>query len=457
MNCIDIKWEYDMKTINYIEELDRSSGEVYKLELDKCEDTEIRHQNWKNLLSKYNVYDLRAIYQLYYVLSKKSCENSKVLEGKKVAVIANIYYLDQVENCCKKLNMLSEQIDIYICISEPRLEAELDKWMFRKYKTILKKNRGRDISALLVACRRIILEYEYVCFVHDKKSMQFDEKKWAESWFYSMWENTVGSDCFVKNVIQTMERENELGVLCVPEPVHGCYYSFLGGMWGGNLENTRQFCKGIGVDAKIDGDKEPITLGTTFWCKTRALLPLFEYEFEYEDFPEEPMPKDGTISHAIERSLAYIAQAQGYYTGTLMTDEYSALRLSSLYEMFTVSTLALRTYTPLKLPSDAQKANGRNRMLGAFCKKYKHIYIYGAGIKGKKCAAVLRQLRVDFDGFIVSDGYVEIDFILGKRVYELSKIENSNDVGIIVALNDKNCSEAQEHLEKINVGEVVYY
>lgn len=446
-----------MKAVNYIAELDKSSGEIYKLSLDEREKAETYFENWKVLLNEYNVYDLRAIYNLYYVLPKNSCENSEILKGKRTAVIANIFYLDQAEACCKKLNALSEEIDIYVCISDSKMIEKLSKCMDRKYQVVLKQNRGRDISALLVACRKIILEYEYVCFVHDKKSMQFAEKQWAQSWFYSMWENTVGSDCFVKNVIQKMESEKELGLLCIPEPFHGCYYSFLGGMWGGNLDTTKQFCKRIGVDAKIESDKEPITLGTTFWCKTKALLPLFEHEFRYEDFPEEPMPKDATISHAIERSLAYIAQAQGYYTGTVMTDEYSSLRVGTLYEMMKVTTLALRTYTPLKFPSDAQQANRTNRVLGAFCKKYRHIYIYGAGMKGKKCATSLKQLKVDFDGFVVSDGYLEMEFVYGKKVYELSKIKNDSDVGIIIALNEKNRSEVQKNLEEMNISGVVYY
>ena len=38
-----------------------------------------------------------------------------------------------------------------------------------KYKVILKRNRGRDVSALLVASRTEILQYKYVCFIHDKQ------------------------------------------------------------------------------------------------------------------------------------------------------------------------------------------------------------------------------------------------------------------------------------------------
>jgi hypothetical protein len=40
---------------------------------------------------------------------------------------------------------------------------------------ILKQNRGRDVSSLLVACKEYVFKYEYLCFIHDKKSTWLDE------------------------------------------------------------------------------------------------------------------------------------------------------------------------------------------------------------------------------------------------------------------------------------------
>lgn len=39
-------------------------------------------------------------------------------------------------------------------------------------KVILIENRGRDVSALLVGTKDFIMDYDYVCFVHDKKVTQ---------------------------------------------------------------------------------------------------------------------------------------------------------------------------------------------------------------------------------------------------------------------------------------------
>ena len=52
--------------------------------------------------------------------------------------------------------------------------------------------------------------------------------------------------------------------------------------------------------------------GTMFWYRPEALKPLFDLNLTEQDFPEEPLPVDGTIAHAIERLPVYIAWSQGY-------------------------------------------------------------------------------------------------------------------------------------------------
>ena len=70
--------------------------------------------------------------------------------------------------------------------------------------------------------------------------------------------------------------------------------------------------------------------GSCFWFRTDALRKLFKYDWKYEDFPEEPLPIDGTISHAIERCYAYVAQDAGYYSAIVMCDEYAKIEYTTL-------------------------------------------------------------------------------------------------------------------------------
>lgn len=442
--------------MEYRFELDKTAGEMPRRQIEQIENIEQRNAKWDSLLKDYNIYDLRKIFHLYNILST---EISTGCRCDKTAVIVNLYYEDQVKTCCAYLCNIPAEVDLYICTSKQKVSELVAKYMLgvREFTIVKKENRGRDISALLVACKRYINKYEYICFVHDKKSCQFSEPAWAESWFYSMWENTLSSETFIRNVIHCFKTEDRLGILAIPEPFHGCYYSYLGGLWGSNYEETLKLCRQLGVKSRIDKDKQPITLGTVFWCKRKALAPLFEHDFKYEDFPEEPMGKDGTISHAIERSLGYIAQSKGYYTSTLMTEQFGALRIGALYEMFVETTLALRTYNELKIPSDVSRVDTVNRKIGLFCKQHKRVYIYGAGKKGQRCLRLLRQLRVDFNGFVVSDGYRAKNEGCFEKVYELHEVIHDENFGIIVALNEENAREAERMISKAGVKDIIYF
>lgn len=79
----------------------------------------------------------------------------------------------------------------------------------------------------------------------------------------------------------------------------------------------------------------------------KALKPLYEYGWRYEDFlPEGKMGVDGTISHAIERANGYIAQSQGYYPAWVMSDKYARIEVDSLYYIaqgFMDTTSGVRT------------------------------------------------------------------------------------------------------------------
>ena len=49
-----------------------------------------------------------------------------------------------------------------------------------------------------------------------------------------------------------------------------------------------------------------------FWARSAALAPLFKLQFHWDDYPEEPLPGDGTLLHALERILPFVASHNGY-------------------------------------------------------------------------------------------------------------------------------------------------
>ena len=53
-------------------------------------------------------------------------------------------------------------------------------------------------------------------------------------------------------------------------------------------------------------------IGTMFWARPAALKPLFDLGLGWDDYPEEPVPIDGTMLHALERLVPVIATHAGF-------------------------------------------------------------------------------------------------------------------------------------------------
>jgi lipopolysaccharide biosynthesis protein len=57
-------------------------------------------------------------------------------------------------------------------------------------------------------------------------------------------------------------------------------------------------------------------VGTMFWARPAALAPFKRLGLSWKDYPREPVPYDGTILHAIERLVPFVAQGAGYTVAT---------------------------------------------------------------------------------------------------------------------------------------------
>ena len=61
---------------------------------------------------------------------------------------------------------------------------------------------------------------------------------------------------------------------------------------------------------------------------------LLDMDWEYEDFPEEPLPLDGSLIHVIERAYPFFVQDAGYLTGWISTAEDAQVHITNLAYLY---------------------------------------------------------------------------------------------------------------------------
>lgn len=293
---------------------------------------------WDNILRLENQADIKKNMQLNYILdSKHGTDISEVLKKKRVALVLHFYFEDLAEYCLHYVQSMPKEADIYVTVGSEKKKKIIEETfsvLENNVKVILIENRGRDVSALLVGTKDFIMDYDYVCFVHDKKVTQLSPQTVGAGFSYKCFENLLPTKEFVQNVIRTFEENPRAGLLTPPPPNHGDYYITLGLEWGKNYDITVELAEKLGITVPIDKKKEPIApLGTMFWFRPKALKLLFDQDWEYKDFPAEPNKIDGTLLHAVERIYSYVVQQEGYYPAWIFSEKGAQIEVTNLNYM----------------------------------------------------------------------------------------------------------------------------
>ena len=383
----------------------------------------------------------------------ESIQSGREEEEGKSAIIVNLYYPDILDECLRYLGEIAEIADIYI-FSSNSIVLERASEKLTGIKNIFvrqKENRGRDLSALLVGARTYLKAYDYICFTHDKKAKhEFlqNDLKW---WMNNIWGNTVGSSGYVRNVISLM-KEGNYGILMVPKPVGIHMDALYSTPWNDNYEHVVQLAHKLKLEVEIQKeDTDIISLGSAFWCQTDALKKIFTYNWKYEDFPEEPMPDDGTISHAIERIFGFVAIDAGYNVGTIMNGEYAAYMVEMLQEKMQMTYKWLWENLGVKNTYQLENFNREQKIIEEMFTGDKNVYLYGAGNYGVKYLQRLIFWGYRPKGYVVSDGHRESMYCQGFPVKELHELKDERDVEIIITTNPQLQNIIATQLEKIGI------
>lgn len=296
---------------------------------------------WQNLLRTNNLYDLKNWFNWNNILP---LDYSRPLpQGKRIAVIFHAYYEDMIIQYLHNFESFPEGTDFYFTTDmEEKISAlqqalaPFSKRFHIKYRTV--ENRGRDVSALLVGCRDVVLEggYDLICFMHDKKGIggvglySCEEKHFSDCCF----ENVAPTADYVNNVVALFERQPQLGLAVPPTPRNQSFYKVIGGSWLGDYNNVQKLLCELKIQVPLNGGKPPVApYGTAFWFRPCALRPLFERNWKYDDFDAEPARNNGLLVHAVKRAYVFIAQSLGYYTSVIMSSAYAEQEVTQMTEI----------------------------------------------------------------------------------------------------------------------------
>jgi len=231
----------------------------------------------------------------------------------KAAVHYHAYYPEIASEFFKTIYSYAHYFDFYITTDSIEKRKEIEKMLIeigvKNIKSIeIVQNRGRDILPWINLSEKLS-DYEIAGHFHSKKSVSVDP--WVgDSWCHEIYESLILP---IPEIFNIFLNNKDIGIIMPDIPFWQTVFDF--NPWGKNIHSCIELWNKMKCKKSLDLDKLIIPImpyGAMFWYRPDALQPLFDLKLKEEDFPEEPLPIDGTLAHAVERLPVYIAWSQNY-------------------------------------------------------------------------------------------------------------------------------------------------
>ena len=234
----------------------------------------------------------------------------------RAALHAHFHYPEPAEDFVRKLAVNEVRCDLFLTTDESGKAQLLHEATshYRRGDVHIRvlPNRGRDIGAFLAAFGEdIATRYALVGHLHGKRSVTAggrNDPGLGERWREFLWQNLLGDrHPMMDIVIERLAADETLGLVFADDP-HLVE-------WNTNREIGERLAARMEITAPLPPFFD-FPIGTMFWARTNALMPLLDLKLGWDDYPPEPIPYDGTILHALERLLPFVARHAGYRFAT---------------------------------------------------------------------------------------------------------------------------------------------
>lgn len=221
----------------------------------------------------------------------------------RYAVVAHVYYPDIWQEFEAQLQALDIDFDLFVTITyrgdQSDALADEIRAAFPGVTILPVANRGRDILPFMHLVNAGALDgYEAICKIHTKKSPHRED---GDHWR----QHLVGGILPETGLAQMLETfvADEESAFWVADGQHFTGIEW----WGSNFEITQHLMRRLEVEVSWETLSFPA--GSIYWLKPLTLGLLKAMKLSEDHFDVETAQVDGTLAHALERAMGYLAMA----------------------------------------------------------------------------------------------------------------------------------------------------
>ena len=242
------------------------------------------------------------------LINISAINDSGKVKSKRLAIHAHIYYSELAPDLAQYLSAFPCAYDLYLSTpfeqDRQLLASHFSKSTnLGKLNIAITPNRGRDLAPMFVQFGKQLLDYDYVCHIHTKKSL-------ATNSIGQVWRNYLcdGLLSSQDHRLQKIWHLLDTHALVYPQKFH--WIDVNNCQWGANYSQGVEMCQNLGLTPPLDGFIE-FPAGSMFWARVDAIAPLIHLDLRFEDFDDELGQTDHTLAHTLERLIGYLPLVQG--------------------------------------------------------------------------------------------------------------------------------------------------
>lgn len=380
---------------------------------------------WDNLIRTLNMTDLQHNLCLRYIISS----DEKILEQRKEIIIAVfISYVDSSEYVLEYLDELKQYYTIKIFFE---IEKYSIPYINAGYQCVKIKEK--------IKAYRSLSNYSLVCIIHDADlASDIQCSCIGKSYFYNIWDNLVKNKYYVNRVLERFAKETKLGFLTTPQPNFSNYFGDYGIGWNNKFDEVQRILKNLNINCPISIVKPPFRLTNDFWIRGSILKQLTNLESKECEY--------------LPYLWIYFSQHMGYYSGVVESTDFASMDETNMqYYLNRIAYQIRSKYQNFNTFDDMEKII-LTHALQTFCQKYSRIFIYGIGEVAKR----YKDIILNVEAYIVSDGHRKEVSLDGVEVKYLSELSLSNDCGVIICVKEKHLVQIIPLLHKHGIKNYIF-
>lgn len=240
-----------------------------------------------------------------------------VTKNLRIAIHIHAYYVDGLPFLLNRMRPILPHVDVFITTTcDEKLSNVFD--ICRQItdsqdisfvpSCLVTPNVGRDVGPFIMTLKASMQSYDVVGHFHIKGTKQLKESI-VQQWQNFLFDTLIGQNGEAAlEINEQFAQAPSLGLVFQEDP---CLPS-----WGANYEHALGIARELGFEDKLPEIPEYPT-GNMFWARPAALEKLLKKDWQWSDFPREPVPYDGTLLHAIERITPAMCDSAGFYWMTI--------------------------------------------------------------------------------------------------------------------------------------------